>query len=289
MPMLKVKIFTAISMLALTALACGISFQIPVDQIATGPTQTEAINIPVPDASPVSLTLAFGVGKLEVEPGAEGALVDGQAVYNVPEFKPKVTVDGGSVRLESGELKIKGIPNFGDKVKNNWDIKLGDVLMDLVVQAGAYEGDLELGGLPLSSLEVSDGAANVRLKFSQPNPGEMNTLRYSTGASSVRLTGLSNANFSSMIFRSGAGDYTLDFSGELKRDAVVTVESGISQVVIIVPDGTSARVDFSGGLTSVKTSGGWQKSGGAFVLGNGGPTITITIDMGAGNLELRTK
>lgn len=286
----KLVFLAALGALALASLACGISVQIPVDQIATGPTQTEAIDIPAPDASPVSLTLAFGAGKLEVEPGMGDALVTGEATYNVPEFKPKVTVDGGAVRLETGDLEIKGIPKFGDSIKNQWDLQLGDMLIDLLVQAGAYEGDLELGGLSLNSLEINDGAANVRVKFSEPNRVKMETLRYSTGASNVRLVGLANANFDSMIFRSGAGDYTLDFSGELQRDMTVTVESGISQVVIVVPEGTSAKVNFSGGMTSVNTKGQWQKSNGAFVLGSGsGPTITITVDMGAGNLELRSK
>ena len=44
-----------------------------------------------------------------------------------------------------------------------------------------------------------------------------------------------------------AGDYTLDFSGELQRDAVVNIESGISRVVVIVPREMNAKVYFKGG------------------------------------------
>jgi hypothetical protein len=276
-----------IGALALAAMACNISLNLPVDKIATGPTQTDEINIPVPADSPVSLALAFGAGNLDVKPGAAGALVTGEAAYNVPDFKPKITTDGGNVRLETGSLEVDGIPKFGDTVKNDWTLQLGDTLMGLTLQSGAYNGNIELGGLSLSSLEVNDGAANVQVKFSEPNKTEMSTLRYATGASNVRLSGLANANFASMIFRSGAGSYTLDFSGELKRDAVVAIESGISQVVIIVPKDVSARVEFSGGMTSVKTTGNWQKSGKVYLQGGSGPTITITVDMGAGNLELR--
>jgi len=159
----------------------------------------------------------------------------------------------------------------------------------LKINAGAYQGNLELGGLALKSLEVNDGAAESRLKFSTPNKTEMEFLRYITGASSVKLSGLANANFTSMIFRSGAGDYTLDFSGKLQRDAVATVESGFSQLTIIVPEGTSAKVIFKGGLTNVDFSGGWKKDGEAYALGSGGPLITISMDLGAGNLTLRTK
>ena len=36
----------------------------------------------------------------------------------------------------------------------------------------------------------------------------MALFRYETGASKVKLTGLANANFGTMDFNSGAGDYT---------------------------------------------------------------------------------
>ncbi len=288
--MLNKKVFLAIIALALVSMACGVTINLPVEQINTGPTQTEEINIPAPQADVVDLILNFGAGELFLQPGAETALVSGTATYNVTAFKPKIKVDKQQVRLETGNLDIHGIPSFNsNEIKNKWDLKLGDQAMNLKINAGAYQGDIELGGLSLKSLEVNDGAADTRLKFSEANKTEMDTLRYITGASSVKLSGLANANFTSMIFRSGAGDYTLDFSGELQRDAVVTVESGFSQLVIIVPEGTSAKVIFKGGLTNVDISGGWVKSGEAYMLGSGGPVITISMDLGAGNLALRTK
>jgi hypothetical protein len=288
--MLNRRIVVAIISLALVSMACGVTINLPVDQITTGPTQTEEINVTAPVTDTVDLTLTFGAGELDVQAGAEAALVSGTATYNVPQFKPKIKVDNQKVRLETGNLDIHGIPTFKDSdIKNKWDLKLSDQPMELTINAGAYQGDFDLGGLALKSLEVNDGAAETKLKFSEPNKTEMETLRYITGASDVKLSGLANANFTSMIFRSGAGNYSLDFSGELQRDAVVTIESGFSQLIIIVPEGTSAKVLFKGGLTNVELTGGWKKSGDAYVLGSGSPLITISMDMGAGNLSLRTK
>jgi hypothetical protein len=288
--MMSKNVFLAIIALALVSMACGVTINLPVDQVTTGPTQIEEINIPAPEADPVNLILTFGAGELILQPGAETALVSGTVTYNVADFKPKIKVEKQQVRLETGNLDLHGFPNIKTKeIKNKWDLKLGDQPMQLKINAGAYQGDMELGGLALKSLEVNDGAAEARLKFSEPNRTEMEMLRYITGASNVKLLNLANANFTSMIFRSGAGDYTLDFSGELQRDAVVTVESGFSQLTIIVPEGTSAKVLFKGGLTNVEMSGGWKKSGEAYILGSGGPVITLSLDMGAGNLALRTK
>jgi hypothetical protein len=287
--MLRAPFITIVCALALATLACGLTVKLPMDQVVTGPTVEEEINIPAPDESPVNLKISFAAGNLSIDPGAEDALVTGTATYNVSDFKPQVTTKEGQVILETGNLEIEGIPSLSGDIKNKWKLELGEQPMNLDIEAGAYEGDLNLGGLALESLAVSDGAASVRLKFSEPNKTEMSIMRYQTGASNVRLQELGNANFASLIFRSGAGDYLLDFSGEWQRSAVVTIESGISQLVLVVPEEISARVVFNGGLTSVKTSGGWERSGGAYVLGDGDPLLTITVDMGAGNLELRAK
>lgn len=282
-------ILTTIAVMALIAMSCGISFNLPVDRIVTGETQTETINIPAPSTEDVELELEFGAGEFDLTGGAANALVSGTATYNVEDFKPEIETVGDRIILKSGDLKIEGFPNLDDSVENHWDLQLGDTPMALKVSAGAFQGDFDLGGVPLLGLEVSDGAAEVRLDFSDANPVEMDTFRYSTGASSVRMTGLANANFENMIFRSGLGDYHLDFSGDLQRDADVSIESGVSQVTIVMPEGVNARVVVTGALNNVETSGGWDRSGSEYVHGSGsGPVITITVEMGAGNLQLRT-
>jgi hypothetical protein len=290
--MSKVSLFLFITAVVLTTFACGISIDLPIDHIVTGPTQTEEILIPVPVGETIDLTLNFGAGELNLKPAktaSEVALVKGTAVYNVPDFKPQIKVEPDKVTLTTGQLVLKGIPNLNNNVENRWDLELGNSPMNLEINSGAYKGDLDLSGLALNSLDVTDGAADVRLRFSTPNRVDMDRLRYQTGASNVQLFGLANANFSSMVFRSGAGNYQLDFSGLLKRDAVVNIESGFSQVELIVPDETTAKVISGGGLMSVDYSGGWKKEGGLYLLGSGGPALTINVDMGAGNLVLSTK
>jgi len=38
---------------------------------------------------------------------------------------------------------------------------------------------------------------------------------------------------------------------------------------------------------NVEHSGGWEKDGETYRLGNGGPVLTINVDMGAGSLQLK--
>ncbi len=275
--------------LALSSLACSLTVNIPVEKVTTGPVREEAINVPASAAEVTDLTLAFGAGDLEIEGGAEDALVSGAAKYNVDDFKPKVTLHAdGKVSLETGNLNLNGIPTFNDKIENRWDLKLGPQPMDLTINAGAYQANLALGDLALRSLTVNDGAADVRLSFSEPNRIEMERLTYTTGASNVRLKGLANANFAEMTFHSGAGDYTLDFSGELQRDGKVSIDSGISNLVLVAPEGMSVRLIFEGGMTSIKAGKGWEQDGKTYIHAGQGPTLTITVNMSAGNLVLRS-
>lgn len=280
----------ALALLAFASLACGITLNLPDDAIETGPTVVEDILIQSPNPGETTqLTLNFGAGDLFLQPGAVGGLVTGTASYNVEDLKPDVTVSGGSVTLEQGSFSydIGGLPNFG-AVENTWDLYLDTAPIELEVRAGAFKGQLELGGLALQDLEIFTGAANLELNFSTPNLSSMGSFRFTTGASNVDLIGLGNANFSLLEFRGGAGDYTIDFSGQLQRDATVEIDAALSNIVIIVPEGVPAVVAVEGGLNNVNAHGSWAGGGGTnFVLAGTGPTLTIQIDIGAGNLDLR--
>lgn len=282
------RFLVAVLVLVLPALACGVNIDFP-SEIKTGPIQTEEIIAQVPDgAGPFGLNLSFGAGKIELDSGAEGSLLSGSIRYNVPDFKPDITTEGDDVYVEQGDLNVSGLPSFEDRVINEWDLKLSNEPMNLSIKAGAYEGRYEFGGLSLNRLEISDGAADVNLSFSELNSIELKSFDYSTGASNVTLEGLANGNISTMTFRSGAGSYTLDFSGDLQRDMEVLVESGISSVVIIVPEGIPAEVRFEGGLTDINPFGEWQDDGSGYYQQAGeGYKINIRVKMGAGSLELR--
>jgi hypothetical protein len=289
--MSRKPITLALTALILASLACNLNINLPLRQRETGPTVTEEINVPLPagQTGATNLEFRFGGGELTLSPGAENALVSGTVAYNLDELKPRISSEGGRVLVSHGDYDFGTIPRIRGSVENRWDLAIGNAPINLTIAAGAYQGRMEFGGLSILSLRITDGAAENVLSFSEPNQAEMETLTYETGASNVVLTGLANANFSQMAFRSGAGSYTLDFTGELQRDATVEVRSGVSNVEIIVPEGTAARLSYEGALLNVDARDGWQASDGGYILSGEGPAITINVEMGAGNLELRQR
>lgn len=275
----KLILFT--TALALASLACGAGVPTPKQP---GPETTDEISVKYPDADEINLQLSFGAGELTVSPGAD-SLLEGTATYNYDEFKPEIIVNGGNIEARVGDGDLKFTTGFKD-LKNEWDLKLGGEPMNLSIDAGAYDGAYELGGLALTRLDMADGAANVEINFSEPNPVEMSTFTYNTGASDVQIFGLGNANFTLFDFASGAGDYLLDFSGELRRDASVKIETGLSNVILVVPEGVNATVRVEGGLSNVNTTSGWERSGAEYRQEGDGPALTIIVEMGMGGLTL---
>ena len=276
---MNAKVILAILVLSLASMACGFSIDLP-DRVKAGPEVEESITVAAPDSKETRLSLSFGAGKLMLSPGAKN-LVDGTIIYNVEDLKPEIIENGNSIEIRQGDFK--SLPPFDD-MKNEWDLKLGNTPMDLVISAGAYDGTLELGGLSLKSLEINDGASNVDVSFSEPNQVEMSILRYATGASDVKLTGLANANFSTLTFTGGAGNYTLDFDGELQQDAVATIDSGFGNLNLIIPEGVNAKVTVEGAALNINHGSGWSQNGQDYTQDGGGYTLTVIVKMAAGNL-----
>jgi hypothetical protein len=272
-------------------MACGFNIKPPVTKIKTGPTQTVDIQIPLPEESSngVELSLKFMAGEMKLAPGASGYLASGTATFNAAELEPKVEANGSTYTLTSGDEKIEGIPVNQDDLDNDWDLQLANTPMSLNINAGAYNGSFELGGLSLEKLAIDEVGSVLTGTFSAPNQVEMTSFTLSTGGSTMTLKGLSNANFEQMIFNAGAGDYTLSFDGELQRNASVTIDAGVSTVNILVPEGVNAQVTFDGGLTTINIDGGWEQNGTIYTHSGSGPTITITVKMGVGTLNLKTE
>jgi hypothetical protein len=114
----------------------------------------------------------------------------------------------------------------------------------------------------------------------------MSMLRYETGASSVKLSGLANANFSTLTFSGGAGNYTLDFSGELQRAGIVTIEAGLGDMSLVIPEGVDAVVTVEGTALNINHSSNWSQNGQKYSQEGSGPTLTILVKMSAGNLVI---
>jgi hypothetical protein len=280
--MRKVIILAIGALLLLSA--CDSSFS----SAPVGETRTETIRVPATSAA-TDLTLRFGMAdRFQLKGGAEN-LVDGSVQYNIDDLKPTVSAFGNRITIEQLH---NGLTTFSRDVRNQWDLKLSDATpLALTIEAGAYNGDYDLGGLRLRELNISQGAAQTTYDFSKPNPESLERLTFSSGASTATLRNLANANAAALSFDGGAGTYALDFGGQLARSADVEITGGASTYTIRIPSRTPARVTVTGGMATINLAG-FTRQGQQYINASwdeSKPHLEITADIGLGTLNLESE
>jgi hypothetical protein len=132
-------------------------------------TVTTSDKVEIGGAESTSVSIAVGVGKLNITGGAEG-LLDAEFEYNIPDWKPEVRYE---VKEGFGELEIEQPATvvgatWPSNVKYEWNLKLSDSMpMDLTVEMGVGKLDLDLRGLNLRRLKVDAGVGEGRVDISR--------------------------------------------------------------------------------------------------------------------------
>jgi len=279
---MKKQVIAAVLVLMLASFACSIQNI----EMKTIDIQVVTIAEPLPtDLAGTELVFTMTGGKFNLSPGADG-LVNGSITYNVERWEPEFTRSTYYYEIkQKNPYSFTGIPT-GD-IENHWDFGLSTVLpLDLTIEGGASENLFDLSGLQLTNLNITQGASETEVRFETPNPVLMKEFSFKTGASSAKLYGLGNANFISMNFSCGAGDYTLDFSGTLSMESTVDIKAGVSNLTIIIPADMNAAIVNHGMVSNINTQGTWLVTDETYTTMVDGPKLTINLDMAVGNINL---
>lgn len=137
---------------------------------------------------------------------------------------------------------------------NRWELTLSKKYKtDLSVDIGLCSADIDLGGIPLSYLNVDIGAASGTIRFTEPNPAIAEDIKIDAGASSLKIEKLGNANFKYLKFDGGVGKFKIDMSGEYKTDSRAEISIGLGKATIYLPSNLPLRVEAETSfLSSVK-------------------------------------
>ncbi len=279
---MKKPLIAVILALLLASLACSVSNI----EMKTVETQVVEINEDLPsNLGQSELSFNMTGGSFNLNPGSSG-LVTGTITYNVENWEPQFTRSNNVYEIKQvNPLNFSGIPT-GNTI-NEWDLALSTALpIDLSIEGGASDNTFDFTGLQLTNLKIIQGASKTHLQFNAPNPQMMDEFSFSTGASSATLTGLGYANFNTMTFSSGAGDYTLDFTGALTHDAAVNIKATISNITIIIPDGMNAAIVNNGTVSNINTKGTWLITDDTYATLEDGLVLRINLSMAVGNVTL---
>ena len=257
--------------------------------MATNLTQ---INAAFPEAADKHLRLSLGACKLKAAAGDGEALVNGTYDPGDTGVPVQVDQDGGTVRVRQDYKSFFPFGWFSTPPK--FDLVLGKAQpYSLTIEMGASENTFELGGLPLTRLDVKQGAGKSDINFAAPNPQPLSVINVESGAMALEMTNLANANFAQMKVDGGAAGYKFDFGGTLQRDAHVKITTGMSGVELIIPTTTAAKISAETVMGGLNLGDGFTKKDGAFwteaALKGQTPLLTIQVSVSLGGLTVKGK
>jgi hypothetical protein len=152
---------------------------------------------------------------------------------------------GGGLRVVSqGQLRQTSSVTFSPRN----DLSLG-------VRLGAVDGDLELGGLRLTDLELEAGASRATVRFSQPNATRCRSAVLSAGAAELAVLGLGNSRCDRISFEGGVGRVTLDFGGVWSSNSTVQVKMAVGEVALRLPRQVGVRITLDKFLATFEPQG----------------------------------
>jgi len=252
-----------------------------------GAVQSKSESVELGSAESVRVTVDAGIGELFVEGGAVG-LLDAEFRYNIEELEPDVTyeVDGDTGRLRVfNKENINVIPT--GEIESEWRLQFAeDVPLEMDLNLGLGDSDLDLSDLTVTSLDVSAGAGKLDLNVGNQTLDRLN-VEAGVGDVDVNVAG---GKIGRLDYSSGAGSTRIDLRGAWEDDLVATIEGGLGDLTVIVPRDTGARIDVDLGIGDVNADG-FRIDSGAYVNDayyDDGDVVSLSINVqgGAGSVTL---
>ena len=209
------------------------------------------------DSAPTSVNIVYGTGTFGLRGTTSPLLYHMMLRYDAERSQPRHTYDRAKRRLEIG-LEKSDVRFTGRKEGESGKLQVElarSAPVDLSLDLGAVEADLDLTGLRLSRVHVEAGASDARLRFDSLNTNRMERLEVSLGAASFRGSRLANANAASIRLEAGIGNVELDMGGQWTSDIELRVDVTLGFVTIHVPPDVGIRTTIEKVIASFEHEG----------------------------------
>jgi hypothetical protein len=195
-------------------------------------------------AKRLMVSCSFGAGKLTVSPEDLADAARLEVAYEPEKVDYRVEYE---VKDGTGYLEMKSHLNHHlniDDTDNEWNAAFSTRYpMELKMEVGACEANIDLGGLKLDDLNLEIGAASGEIDFSRENQGRCRFMRCEAGASSLKIKNLGNAGFEDFKFTGGVGSFDIDFRGKYQGESTAKMEIGLGSGDITLPKGLPIRIE----------------------------------------------
>jgi len=207
-------------------------------------TKTEVKKIEWSGEREVTVKIKIGAANIDLKKSNSDVILDAEMEYD----PDAIGIRADYVKLsDQGKVYLETDSRESDldlsKDGNYWNLQFGDLVpLSFDIEIGACDADFDFTGLLVRSLDLELGASSTQVEFSRPNSQHISEISVDVGASKLKMLGLGNANFNDMVFDGGAGDFTLDFSGDFDHTANVSIDVGIGSLRIMVPEDAGIQI-----------------------------------------------
>jgi hypothetical protein len=241
------------------------------------------------DTSALQVRVQYGSGKISLAAAPPALLYEMRVRYDATRTAPIHSFAAASRTLQLGVQK-QGMRIPGDE-NELAELRLGlgpAVPLDLSIELGATEADLDLSTLRLARLKIESHASDASVRFDAPNPLAMKTLELDVGAAGLTALRLANANAGDIRVSAGLGNVDLDLGGEWTKDINLEIDATLGVVTVHVPSDVGVRVELQRTLAGFGHRGLTSRDG-AFYSDNwesASRKLRIRTDVKLGRFEL---
>ncbi len=248
------------------------------------------------DTSALSVRVAYGVGKFDLRPAAGPMLYSMSLRYDADRAEPLARFDSAARSLSLGirSLSLRwtrsGHAEGASHAEGAFHAELNPrVPIDLVLELGAVEGDVQLGGLRVRDLAVKVGASDLTVRFDQPNTERLGLIALDVGAAKLRLARAGNAGADRIRANVGLGGLDIDLGGEWTRDVAIDATVAAGDFTLRVPPDAGVYVDAATFLERFEKQGLEKRGDGLYTPGFDSATrhvrVHLKASLGAFTLE----
>lgn len=220
------------------------------------------------DTTPLNVRVEYAAGRLDLAPGTTSDLYAMHLRYDADRVEPLSRFDSAARALAIGVRSAQLSWNRGEREEGTMQATLSArVPMELTLEIGAVEGDVQLGGLRLTDFALKGGAAELTLRFDAPNPVPMRAMTLEVGAADVKVLHAINAQTERVQATVGVGALDLDFTGPLAHDLDISASLALGDFTLRVSPEVGVYADASTFLGDLSDSGLEKRAGGWYSPG----------------------